>query len=170
MYFIVWAFGKHWIKIHVKCIFVSRIVSCFHHCCWHWQWGNHAFAKGMIATGSRIIATALLWRHNGCGGVSNQQPHDCLLNHFCRRRSNETSKLRVTGLCAGNSPGTGEFPAQMASNVENVFNFMTSSWPPKECCVRPQQIVSKFKLCVYLMGFTMQQEEKLLKRHMPGTD
>ena len=29
---------------------------------------------------------------------------------------------RVTGLCAGNSPGTGtgEFPAQMASNVENV--------------------------------------------------
>ena len=32
----------------------------------------------------------------------------------------ETSKLRVTGLCVGNSPGTGEFPAQMASNAENV--------------------------------------------------
>ena len=32
----------------------------------------------------------------------------------------KTSKLRVTGLCVGNSPGTGEFPAQMASNVENV--------------------------------------------------
>ena len=31
-----------------------------------------------------------------------------------------TSKLRVTGLCVGNSPGTGEFPAQMASNAENV--------------------------------------------------
>ena len=30
------------------------------------------------------------------------------------------SRLRVTGLCAGNSPGTGEFPAQMASNAENV--------------------------------------------------
>ena len=30
------------------------------------------------------------------------------------------SKLRVTGLCVGNSPGTGEFPAQMASNAENV--------------------------------------------------
>ena len=29
-------------------------------------------------------------------------------------------KLRVTGLCVGNSPGTGEFPAQMASNAENV--------------------------------------------------
>ena len=32
----------------------------------------------------------------------------------------KTSKLRVTGLCVGNSPGTGEFPAQMASNAENV--------------------------------------------------
>ena len=30
------------------------------------------------------------------------------------------SKLRVTGLCKGNSPVTGEFPAQMASNAENV--------------------------------------------------
>ena len=26
----------------------------------------------------------------------------------------------VTGLCVGNSPVTGEFPAQMASNAENV--------------------------------------------------
>ena len=32
----------------------------------------------------------------------------------------KTSKLRVTGLCAGKSPETGEFPAQMASYAENV--------------------------------------------------
>ena len=32
----------------------------------------------------------------------------------------KTSKLRVTGLCAGNSSVTGEFPAQRASNAENV--------------------------------------------------
>ena len=32
----------------------------------------------------------------------------------------KTSKLRATGLCAGNSPGTGEFPAQMVSNAENA--------------------------------------------------
>ena len=30
------------------------------------------------------------------------------------------SKLRVTGFCAGNSPVIGEFPAQIASNAENV--------------------------------------------------
>ena len=65
-------------------------------------------------------ATALLRRHYGRDGVGNHQPHDCLLNRSFRRRSKKTSKLRVTGLCAGNSPVTGEFPAQMASNAENV--------------------------------------------------
>ena len=58
------------------------------------------------------------WRHNGCDGVSNHQPRDCLLSRLIRRRSKKTSKLRVTGLYAGNSPVTGEFPAQMASNAE----------------------------------------------------
>ena len=55
-------------------------------------------------------ARSLPWRHNGCGSVSNHQPHDCLLSRLFRRRSKKTSKLRVTGLCAGSSPGTGEFP------------------------------------------------------------
>ena len=62
----------------------------------------------------------LQWRHNGRFGVSNNQPHDCLLNRLFRCRSKKTSKLRVTGLCAGNWPVTGEFPAQMASIAENV--------------------------------------------------
>ena len=62
----------------------------------------------------------LRWRHNGRDGVSNHRPHDCLLNRLFRRRWKTTSKLRVTVLCVGNSPGTGEFPAQMASKAENV--------------------------------------------------
>ena len=62
----------------------------------------------------------LQWRHNGRDVVSNHQPHDCLLNRLFRRRSKKTSKFRVTGLCAANSSVTGEFPAQMASNEENV--------------------------------------------------
>ena len=47
----------------------------------------------------------LRWCHNDHDGVSNHQPHGCLLNRLFRRRSEKTSKLRVTGLCAGNSPG-----------------------------------------------------------------
>ena len=59
------------------------------------------------------------WRHNERDSVSNHQPDDCLLNRLFTRRSKKTSKLRVSSLCAGNSPETGEFPAQRASNAEN---------------------------------------------------
>ena len=63
---------------------------------------------------------SLQWRHNGRDSVSNHQPHDCFFNRLFRRRSRKTPKLRVTGLCAGNSPEAGEFPGQMASNAEKV--------------------------------------------------
>ena len=66
------------------------------------------------------VWASLLWGHYGRDGVSNHQPRDCLLNRSFRRRSKKTLKLRVTVLCAGNSPVTSEFPAQMASNAENV--------------------------------------------------
>ena len=71
-------------------------------------------------TGSSLAAKSLQWRHNGRDSVSNHQPYYCLLNHLFRRRSKKTSKLRITGLYAWSSPVTDEFPAQMASNAENV--------------------------------------------------
>ena len=64
--------------------------------------------------------TTLRWRHNGSVGVSDQRPHDCLLSRSFRCRSKKTPKRHVTGLCAGNSSVTGEFPAQMASNAESI--------------------------------------------------
>ena len=48
------------------------------------------------------------------------QPHYCLLKRKFSRRQKNASNLRVTVLCAGNSPVTGEFPAQMASNAEKI--------------------------------------------------
>ena len=65
-------------------------------------------------------SSSLQWRHNGRDGVSNHQPRDCLLNRLFIRRSKKSSKLCVTDLCAGDSPGTGEFPVQRASNADNV--------------------------------------------------
>ena len=62
-----------------------------------------------------LTSSSLLWRHNGHDGVSNHQPHDCLLNRIFRHISKKTPKLHVTGLCAG----AGEFPTQMVSNAEN---------------------------------------------------
>ena len=72
------------------------------------------------ASNAENSSISLRWRHNGRDSVSIHQPHDCLRNRLFRRRSKKTSKLRVTGLCVGNSPGTGEFPARLASNAENV--------------------------------------------------
>ena len=102
--------------------------------------------------------SALQWRHNGRDSVSNHQPHHCLLNGLFRRRSKKTSKLRVIGLCARNSPVTGEFPAQMASNVENVFiwwrhhgMFMSCrihGWLSCQTCHLPiQTSLSFFSVC-----------------------
>ena len=51
-----------------------------------------------------------------------------------KRRSKKTSKLRVTGLCAGNSPVTGKFPAQMASIAENVSIW----WRHHADCILPR--------------------------------
>ena len=87
------------------------------------QWVHSSFpADSLMHLRSfpSLVLVTLQWRHNEQDSVSNHQPHNCLLSCLFRLGSNKTSKLRVTGLCAGNSPGTGEFPAQMASNAENV--------------------------------------------------
>ena len=73
-----------------------------------------------IALSHRIVYVALQWRHNEHDVVSNHRRLDCLLHCLFRRRSQKTSKLRVTGLSEGNPPVTGRFPSQRASNEENV--------------------------------------------------
>ena len=59
------------------------------------------FGHGLIIH----IRVSLWWRHNDHDSVSYHQPDECLLNRLFRRTSKKTSKLRVTGLCVGNSPG-----------------------------------------------------------------
>ena len=73
----------------------------------------------------QIIQT-LQWCHSERDGVSYHRRINCALNRLFRRgstRSKRSPKLRATGLCEGNSLVTGEFPAQRASNADNV-----SSW------------------------------------------
>ena len=75
-----------------------------------------------------ISEITLQRRHNGRNGVSNHQHHHCLLNRLFRRKSNKTPKLRVTGLCVETSLVTGEFPAQRASNADDVSHHETCKW------------------------------------------
>ena len=69
----------------------------------HWS-VDHDLGYRADYTSKRIFFT-LPWRHNDHDSVSNHQPHGCLLKRLFGRKSKKTSKLRVTGLCAGNSPG-----------------------------------------------------------------
>ena len=80
---------------------------------------------------------SLRWRHNERDSVSNHQPHDCLLNRLFRRRSKKTSKLRVIGLSAGNSPGPVNSPPKwpvtlkvlICVSYELRMKYIWKSWP-----------------------------------------
>ena len=97
--------------------FTEHVINCY-----RGKWRTYRITARVLGKAHIALQVfhALLWRHNGGECVSNHQPHDCLLNRLFGRWSKKTSKLGVTGLCAGNSPETDEFPAQMASNAENV--------------------------------------------------
>ena len=107
-------------KVHLICwVVCQHCERSLGFCLCNFGTSKVRFLHNFIMTDSYHYIT-LQWHHNDHDSVSNHQPHDCLLNRLFRRRSKKTSKLRVTCLCAGNSPGTGEFPAQMASNAENA--------------------------------------------------
>ena len=60
------------------------------------------------------------WRHNWVRWRLKSPASRLFAQLFIQARIKKTSKLHVTGIGAGNSPVTGEFPAQMASNAVNV--------------------------------------------------
>ena len=117
--------------ILTQLLYVSLTLFTFHWWCYNILHNALCDLTNVMHTHEEWYPTHLIslrCRHNGCDSVSNHQPHDCLLNRLFRRRSKKTSKLSVTGLCVGNSLGTGEFSTQMASNAENYFHLMMSSW------------------------------------------
>ena len=77
-----------------------------------------------------------IWWIYMVGLIQNTQDSPYLA-HLFGRWSKKTSEFCVTGLCVGNSPGTGEFHAQMANNAENSFHLMMSSccWGFKVCSI-----------------------------------
>ena len=106
----------------------------------------------------------LHWRHNGPNSVWHHQPHDCLFNRLFRHRSKETLKLRVTGYCAGNSTGTGEFPAQMASIAENVSIWWRHHGKYKEYVY----VISKNNLFFRHIITAIQATDQSIAFHLPS--
>ena len=107
----------------LKCIFYNESAwiprTILLKCSSHWEYVSTSSVEG-LGPAMRQTIISLEWRQNECDSVSNHQRLDCLPKRVFRRRSKKITKLRITGLCAGNSPMTGEIPAQMASYVENV--------------------------------------------------
>ena len=120
------------------------ILSCFIGRCYDWTRPDQRQEHSTFINGKPVLpiakwcsTTSLQRRHNEHDGVSNHQPYDCLLNRLFRRRSKKTSKLCVTGLCVGNSPGTGEFPTQRASNAEYVSIWWRHHVTHENTCLTP---------------------------------
>ena len=100
---------------------------------------------------------ALQWRHNGRDNVSNHQPHDCILNRLFRRRSKKTSKLRVTGLCAGNSPETGGprwIPRTNGQLRGKCIHLVTSSWSSSYRCKMDMAKAKTSRILPNIIGWT----------------
>ena len=104
---------------------------------------------------SDLVATSR-WRHNGRDGVSNHQPQDCLLNHLFRRRSKKTSKLRVTGLCAGIHRGPMNSPHKWPVTRKMFpFHDVIMFWWVYVADTHPQSNSSKlplFSTCIAYRG------------------
>ena len=101
-------------------IFGNILVSYIKHdkpCCLFDLFCSWLVMRSLIAAHKRFLSINRLWSDTA---YELNRRLLCLLNCWAMRRSRKTSKLRVTGLYAGNSPVTGEFPAQRVSNAENV--------------------------------------------------
>ena len=64
------------------------------------------------------IRISLQWRHNERDGVSNHQPHECLLDRLSKAQIKENIKAPRDWPLRGEF--TGGFPAQRASYAENI--------------------------------------------------
>ena len=85
-----------------------------------------AYVKGFHCCIYKRVSISLQWRHNERDGISNQQPHDCLLNRF-RRRSKKTSKLHVTGPLCGEFTGDRWIPRTKGQKRGKCFLLIRSS-------------------------------------------
>ena len=109
-------------------VYLVRLSRSLSKACWRsrykWFWYYIVFENPEMWS---LRGVPLIWNLCGCQwrdnervGVSDHWRLDCLLNRLFRRRSKKISKLRVIGLCEGDSSVTDGFPSQRASNAENV--------------------------------------------------
>ena len=119
--------------------------------CFHWQCRRYVLISDVLL--SHYIDVIM-------GAIASQITSLTIVYstvYSDRPRSKKTSKLRVTAFCVGNSPGTGEFPAQMASNAENV-----SIWSRHHVCIAAE--LSWGANCDTIGSLFFRLEQRVLKK------
>ena len=102
--------------IHTNCM----IYFCS--CCW-----TAIFGRRELGVHITVMSKWARWRL--------KSPASRLFTQPFIQVQDKKSKLRVTGLCAGNSPVTGTFPAQMAGNHKSrnfnniIIQYMFDKFP-----------------------------------------
>ena len=117
------------------------------------------------------ILHALHWRHNERDGISNHQPHDCLLNHLFRRKSKKKSKLTSLAFVRGihwwvmNSPQKGPVTRKMFpfDDIIMVKCVLIQSSNHNQQCITNQSSVCILNFICYFM--TLRPFE-ILSQHM----
>ena len=110
-------------------------------------------------------AQALIWRHNEHDSVSNHQPHGCLLSRLFRHKSKKTSKLRVTGLCVGNSPGPVNSPhkgpvTRKMFPFDDVIMSVSIPWLHEVVLMKPKATFLPHTLSHFLLSYSVQKCRK----------
>ena len=77
------------------------------------------------------------------------------------------TKLRVTGLYAGNSPGTGEFPAQMASNAENVSIWWRHHGQGRRRSITADTVINLYSVWLHYDEYTNFTNTSKYRDHIP---
>ena len=128
----------------------------------------HAIASVCAPGHAGAWEIALHWCHNDHDSVSNHQSYGCLLNRFFGGRSKKTSKLLVTGLCAGNSPGPVNSPHKgpvmrkmfpfddvivskyMDGSLHIQAEYTQIQWkqPLLICCIREDYNIMACRICI----------------------
>ena len=129
-------------------------ISCWiYNQVYNFLWKNHEFKSS-----SQVIffpsekLPGFQWSHNDHDGISNHLRLYCLLNHMFRRRSKKTSKLHITGLWEGKPLVTCKFPAQRASNAENVSIWWRHHGKKLRCGASTFQHIGLVSLCMSKLG------------------
>ena len=75
-----------------------------------------------------MVQEHVTWRHNERDGVSNHQPHDCLLNLLFKAQSKENIQATRHWLLWGEFTGDRWIPRTKGRQHGKCFHLMTSSW------------------------------------------